>query len=150
MLKRVHREKTGWIYAWNPINNLKNEDWLNFGLILNGEPIGRNAELCPFTSDVLSSLPIPVVVGGFSLMRPHSVISKHTDINTPTTRSIHLGLDVPGTDDCMLTIHEGAQIRHEVEKNGRAFWFDARNPHWAVNMTAFDRIVLYLDVETNK
>lgn len=143
----VHRDGVGWLRAWNPIDDSENADWLNFGLVLHGRPLGRNAEACPITVATLLSLPVPVLVGGFSLMRPHTVIHKHTDRNIATSRSVHLGVDVPGDDDCLLTVHEPLGIRQIVEKRGRAFAFDARNPHWAVNFASEDRTILYVDVD---
>lgn len=146
-IREMHRDGIGWLRAWNPIDDSENADWLNFGLVLHGRPLGRNAEACPVTVATLLSLPVPVLVGGFSLMRPHTVIHKHTDRNVATSRSVHLGVDVPGSDDCLLTVHEPSGIRQMVEKRGRAFAFDARNPHWAVNFASEDRTILYVDVD---
>lgn len=149
-ISKLHASKTGWVYAWSPHSTDKNNEWLNFGLVVGSKSIGLNSNLCPKTVAVLKQLPVNVLIAGFSLMRPHSVIHKHQDENTPDNVTIHLGVDVPSPHDCVLSVQTcNGDITNTQEENGKAFTFDSRQSHWAVNFSAKNRIVLYLDVDTS-
>merc|ERR1712185_766224 len=42
----VHKRGIGWVYAWKNETEA-NTQWLNFGLVFGGRPIGQNCSLCP-------------------------------------------------------------------------------------------------------
>ena len=142
----VHQKKTGWIQAWNVHSDSPNSNWLNFGLVIGGRPVGLNCDLCPFTMSIISRIQ-GVAVGGFSWLRPHSHIDKHTDYLTDTNESVHLGLIVPH-GECFLSVYEDNKtVTTYEEANGEVVRFFSRKPHWAMNFSNTDRSILYLDVE---
>ena len=105
-----------------------------------------NSETCPFTMDTLSRIP-GLVVAGFSWLRPHTLIDKHTDYLTDTNESVHLGLVVPPAE-CFLSVYEDDKTVSTFEEaEGKVIRFNSRKPHWAMNFANTDRIILYLDVE---
>lgn len=142
-LLKIHQNKSGWIYGWNTDNNKNNKNWINWGLIYNGKPIGKNSKLCPKTTKLLLSIP-KIKVAGFSLMKPNSIIKEHYDRTGIIHNSLayHLGLDVPM--NCALVISNKKKI---YEKNGKAFLFDATYMHSAYNKSNKTRGILYIDFD---
>lgn len=134
----LHDDGVGWMRAWHDATRA-NPDWLNFGLVLNGQPLGRNAQLCPRTMAMLMQID-GLQVAGFSLLRAGGTIAEHVDHLHPASRTFHLGVRVP--EACALVVGRRV-LRHAT---GRAFWFDSRTPHRAANASAHERVVLYLDI----
>ena len=148
-LMALHQQKTGWIQAWSTQHGVANSDWLNFGLVIQGKNIGLNCELCPFTMSVLSRIK-GLITAGFSCLRPGAVIGKHTDYLTDTNESVHLGLIVP-SGACFLSVYEDDKtVTTFEEKDGKVVHFNSRKPHWAVNFSGSDRVILYLDIELQR
>tara|TARA_B100000768_G_scaffold34614_1_gene33217 strand:- start:86 stop:754 length:669 start_codon:yes stop_codon:yes gene_type:complete len=145
-IMELHQQKTGWIQAWSTRNDSVNPDWLNFGLVIGGRNVGLNCELCPFTMSVLSRIK-GLVTAGFSWLRPGALIGKHTDYLSDTNETVHLGLIVP-SGECFLSVYEDDKtITTHEEENDKVIHFNSRKPHWAVNFSDTDRIILYLDIE---
>lgn len=141
-LVELHRRSTGWMYAWKNSTEA-NQGWLNFGLVLDGRPMGRNCELCPFTMRVLKDIP-GVRIAGFSLLKPKASIEPHTDKLHHRNRTFHLGISM--SDDCYLFVKHRRKIRRLRQTEGEAIWFDSRQVHWVDNPHQQCRTVLYLDV----
>jgi hypothetical protein len=139
-LREQFRDNTGWLYGWQGEGAEANREWMNWGLIIAGEPCGKNAEMCPATIEILKSIP-GIQVAGFSLMMPRSELIPHTDATGKTFGSMayHLGLDCPG--NCNMVIGD-SKTR---ETNGKSFVFDATNTHWAENKSDKPRMILYVD-----
>lgn len=134
------KEKTGWIYGWQADVGGPNREWMNWGLVFDGKPCGKNADMCPHTTDLLMSIP-GIQVAGFSLMMPRSKINPHTDATGRKFDSMayHLGLDCP--EGCNMIIGDSVISEH----NGKAFIFDATDEHWAENKSDKPRMILYID-----
>jgi len=142
-LAKIHEQfknNAGWIYGWQADIGGPNKEWMNWGLIFNGEPCGKNADMCPETTSLLKSIP-GIQVAGFSLMTPKSKINPHTDATGKKFGSMayHLGLDCP--KGCNMVIGD----KRECEKNGKSFIFDATDLHWAENTSDRPRMILYID-----
>ena len=161
-LVKLHEQKSGWVYSTTHSLENRNKDitlatdkekysseWLTFMLIYNGRQVGKNNIICPQTSLLLSH--IPNILGcGFSLMRPGCVIERHTHYNTSSSRDstvFHIGLDVP--DACFFTIEKDGKIVTVQEKDGKMFGINPKYPHWAVNFSDRNRIILYVEIENN-
>lgn len=143
----MHEQRSGWMFSWYTHNNETNHEWLTFGLMFNDAPIGKNAARCPHTLQALRELSIRIRVAGFSKMTPHSVIHKHTDGLPHNVRVIHMGIDVSVGENSLLSIQTGTRVETILEKNGKAFVFDAHNPHYAVNFSDKPRTVLFVAFE---
>lgn len=143
----LHDKQYGWIYSWQAGTDDINKKWINWGLIYDGKPLGKNAKMCPNTTKLLASIP-QIRIAGFSLMKPNSRIEPHTDATGLKFNSLayHLGLDIPSKGDASLIIGD-LKIK---EGNGKAFLFDATNEHYAYNNSDSDRIILYMDISLEK
>jgi aspartyl/asparaginyl beta-hydroxylase (cupin superfamily) len=142
-LAKIHEQfknSSGWIYGWQADIGGPNREWMNWGLIFNGKPCGKNADICPATTELLKSIP-GIQVAGFSMMMPRSKLNPHTDATGKKFGSMayHLGLDCP--KGCNMVIGD----KKECEKNGKSFIFDATSLHWAENTSDSPRMILYID-----
>ena len=142
-LLELHETKQGWVTAWS-LSDTVNSKWLNYGLIVEGNPLGINAQKCPNTMSVLRKIP-GIRTAGFSLIKAHGRIEEHTDHLSSRNRSCHLGLRVPV--NCFCRVKYPNQIVTHNHKEGESFFFNSRYPHSAENNSDQDRVVLYLDIE---
>ena len=134
----------------NVINNwikgpesVKNE-WINFGLWVNGKPLIKNCQKCPNTFNLIKKaikLGAKVKVAGFSWLKPNSKIPPHTDPNEDTV--YHLGLIVPDNKSCYIDTDNKKIIHQE----GKWITFDDRKIHSAINNSNQDRVILYMLIE---
>tara|TARA_Y100000816_G_C26037218_1_gene543112 strand:- start:52 stop:732 length:681 start_codon:yes stop_codon:yes gene_type:complete len=129
----------GWVYGTSR-HNIKNENWLMFGLIYDNIPLSANKNVCPKTCELLKNIK-GINIAGFSLMKKKSNIKKHTDHvgMDNNSLSIHLGIIVPS--ECILTVNG----KDMIEKEEKLFGFDSNYVHSAVNNSDSDRIILYID-----
>jgi aspartyl/asparaginyl beta-hydroxylase (cupin superfamily) len=117
------------------------DEWINYGLWVNGKPILDNCNKCPETYKLLQKaieLGANIKVAGFSWLKPKSKIPPHTDPNDDTV--YHLGIVVPKGDECYIDTNN----RKIIHKNGKWLTFDDRKVHSAINDTDRDRVILYL------
>jgi beta-hydroxylase len=144
---------SGWIYSWQAAAGnerpTRNTTWLNFPLMFEDTPVGKNAECCPVTLGLLTQLK-GIHAAGFSLMKPDAFIYPHKDTTGAEWGNLafHLGLDVPLHGESILTI--GAAEAREAD--GKVIIFDATHLHSAVSKQPANRTILYIDFEmsTNK
>jgi len=143
-LADLHYEKHGWINGWQADSDVVNKEWINWGLVFDGKLLGKNSEMCPYTSFILSKIP-GIRVAGFSIMKPKSKIHPHTDSTGIKYNSLayHLGLDIPNDGECRLYVLNKSML----EENGKAFLFDATFKHHADNQSNNDRAILYIDFD---
>lgn len=143
----LHSTSTGWMHAWD-VRGGSHSMWLNFALVFDGRPVGKNSEACPKTMALLTRIP-GLKIAGFSWVKPHGVIEEHTDDNLgPMNRTWHVGLCVPAK--CYLAVRTPSHVKTFPHSDGDVVTFDARNPHWAVNFSDEDRFVLYLDITMSR
>ncbi len=129
-----------WIKGPESINN----EWINFGLWVNGQPIIKNCQKCPNTFNLIKesiNLGAKVKVAGFSWLKPKSKIPPHTDPNEDTV--YHLGLIVPDKNNCYIET-DNKKIIHQA---GKWITFDDRKIHSAINNSNHDRVILYMLIE---
>ena len=137
---------------WEDVSNLDKQDvrgqwlcgpaggngWLNYGLIVDDEPILENCNECIWTYRLLMESGLNIKVAGFSWLRPHASIPEHQDPNEETV--YHLGLIVPSDSECYVLTQGQKLIHREAE----VLTFDDRHLHSAHNDTDEERVVLYL------
>ena len=153
-------EKQGTVHTrpklWDDVSNLEEQDvrgqwlngpgpgpgpgngWLNYGLIVDDEPIPDNCNECIWTYRLLMESGLHIKVAGFSWLRPHASIPEHKDPNDETV--YHLGLIVPSGDSCYIQTQGQKLIHREAE----VLTFDDRYLHSAHNETDEERVILYL------
>lgn len=136
----------GWVKAWQAGSCEANSSWLNFPLMYKGQEFPHNTEKCPHLTELLRLNSERINIAGLSLMRPHSEIRPHRDTTGPPFGSLayHLGLVVPVSKDCSLTVN-GKTVH---QREGQSIVFDSTYVHSAKNQSDFDRIILYIDFKT--
>ena len=127
----------GWLKGWqNP------DGWISWPLIWDGKPVVGNCMRCPETYKILSDIG-NIQVAAFSLMKGGVKLESHTDKVVPNYKfTYHLGIKVP-EGKCLLHHSTSGDF---VEKDGRHIILDARQPHWAENLSNEDRIILYMEI----
>ena len=118
------------------------DDWISWPLIWDVKPVVGNCANCPKTYKMLSDIG-RIQVAGFSLMKGGVRLKSHTDDVGPKYKfTYHLGIKVP-EGKCLLHHSTSGDF---VEKDGRHIILDARQPHWAENLSNEDRIILYMEI----
>ncbi len=117
--------------------------WRLFGLYINGHALPQAHELCPLTMRAVAAVP-GMVNAGFSCLEAGYRLRPHVGHN-PRLRRAHLGLEVPA-GDCALRV-DGEARRWEV---GRILLFDDTHLHDAWNLTAEHRVVLIVDLASDR
>lgn len=146
-LKQLYINNYGWINGWKSETDSINPYWLTWALIYNGQPVGKNAMMCPKTVKLLMKIP-GINVAAFSVMKGSSKINAHQDSIGIKYGSItyHLGIDVPTDGECNLQV-----LNKKIkQKNGQAFLFDSTFTHSALNSSNNDRCILYIDFQYHK
>jgi len=140
-LKRTYiwqdkQTEEGWVYSWN-----ETPDWLNYGLISNYKIIESNKNTCPKLMELLNKLfeKKMIKVAGFSRMLPGCNLKTHKH-NNPEKVTWHLGLIVPDSEKCVLTVHE----KEYKQKEGQWIRFNDNLNHSSINFSDKERIILYL------
>ncbi|CAM9341561.1 unnamed protein product [Discosporangium mesarthrocarpum] len=103
----------------------------------------RNA--FPETLKLLDDLGILPNARGVMIARqnPDSGIKMHSD-GSNLVISAHLGLDVPGENDCWISV--GAEMEKRYWKNNKVLFMDNSFMHWTRNNTDKERIILFFNV----
>jgi hypothetical protein len=119
--------------------NTTQPEWKIYGLLLNKERIKEHTKICPFTTQLLESIPY-VINAGFSCLEAGKITDYHSDDNINFYR-YQLPLIVPYGDTKFRSIDE--IIKYEPNK---PFIFDDSKMHQAWNLTDKIRIVLIIDI----
>lgn len=124
-----------------PERDLYKEGWKVFGLFdfNDGQPLKANARRCPFTTELIEREVPSHGAGGFSVLKPQTIIYPHEGYQGPWLRC-HLPLQVPD-GDCGLRV---GGVAHRWEP-GRVMVFDDRFTHEAWNRTDSERAILLFD-----
>jgi aspartate beta-hydroxylase len=129
------------VNQWAALNH--NPQWSAFHLLRAGHAVPGNAEQCPETMSLLSTVPAPVQAGRspvamFSLLKPKTRIPPHTGASNVRLVT-HLPLIIP--PDCGIRV--GNTTR--AWRIGEGFAFDDTIEHEAWNESAELRVVLIFD-----
>lgn len=128
----------GWVRGWTD-----DPKWLNYGIVYNGKLLRQNGCKCPQTFNLLQKMmkSQKIIMAGYSWLKPKSGIPKHTDEWSDDIYEVyHIGLSIPDPDRCLL----GVESNINKHRNGELICFDDKKPHWALNNTDKDRLILYI------
>jgi len=133
----------GWVKGWNT-DGLPNEKWLNFPIRFYDEMLFNVEQLMPTTAKLIAPLK-GVRVCALNKMLPDIYLGTHThpDHTTRGTLLYHLCLvsDDPDTPYNYLNVN-GEFIQ---QLPGTSYVFDGSFPHFAMNGSSSDRIIMYLE-----
>lgn len=131
--------KSGWLAGGQ---DHVQKEWISWPLVWNGYPVKGNADLCPETMKLLTSLDEGVGVAGFSLMKGGVKLNEHVDpVSSNYIITYHLGLKCPS--NCY--VHHSV-TGTDTHKYGKHLILDARQIHSAENQSDEDRVILYLEI----
>lgn len=135
-------EPYGFVKGWT-IEGGANSDWTQYGLVLGDQPIPFAA--APRTLALLAGLR-GLKVAAFARLAPGTFLPTHThpEIAAEGLLQCHITLKAPAAcGSCLLNV--GGEVRQHVE--GGAIAFDGSLPHWAVNASPVERVILYLEFQ---
>lgn len=130
-----------WVKAWGE----QKDKWLNWGMVVHDQLIMGDAG-APKTTALLRHIR-GFKVAGLSLFKPGLLlpVHEHPELHIEGVRTFHLGLEVP-PDHCYLNVN-GEFVR---EEEGKAIIFDGSYPHYALNASSADRLILYCEFYPQK
>lgn len=136
----VENGRAQWVKAWGENKN----KWLNWGLLIYDQFLLGDAG-APKTTALLRRLR-GLKVAALSLFKPSLLlpIHSHPELGEEQLLTFHLGLECP--TDCYLNA-DGEFAR---EENGKALTFDGSRPHYALNASTSDRLILYCEFSPDK
>ena len=112
--------------------------WQAIHLRYGAQTVERNRSLCPFTSQLIESLPGVGEMAMVSRLAPGAHIKPHCGVNN-SRYTVHLGLHVP--PGCWFRVADEVRPWHE----GRCLLFDDSFEHEAMNPSQQYREVLLVD-----
>jgi beta-hydroxylase len=115
--------------------------WKRFYVKWYGDAHPSARELCPRTTELVSSLPT-IRAAMFAHLPNGSKLGRHRDPFAGSLR-YHLGLVTPNDDSCYLDV-DGERYSW---RDGQGMVFDETFIHYAENTSGTDRIVLFCDIE---
>jgi beta-hydroxylase len=121
-------------------NSFFRTGWTRFYLKWYKGALPSAEPLCPKTLELLKKLP-NVKAAMFVMLPPGARLGKHRDPYAGSLR-YHLGLEVPGTDDCFIEVDD----QKYSWRDGQDVLFDETYIHWAHNQSQKNRLILFCDV----
>ena len=129
-----------WIESWTD-----EKTWYNYPLMFNDKAVADAKRKCPKTISLLEDLG-NINLAGFSLMTPNSELPIHTDPTGITNNSYAVNMLLSGgPSELHMFSQKGDQITHRHEI-GKAVFFNSEMRHYATNLGASDRVILYIDL----
>jgi len=137
----------GWVKGWNT-DGMTNEKWLNFPIRFYDQMVFDVEQLMPFTAKLIAPLQ-GVRVCALNKMLPDLFLGTHThpDHTTRGTLIYHLCLlaDDPNTPYNYLNVN--GEFIHQLP--GTSYVFDGSYPHFALNASARDRVIMYIEFQAD-
>lgn len=117
------------------------DGWTTFPLRMFGQDLEVNMDRCPTLKRLLKENPeIPTAF--LSVMKAGKRLSEHRGPFKGIIR-YHLGLKIPRNGECFISV---GGIPY-FWKEGEGVLFDETYPHYVVNSTSSDRLILFLDIK---
>lgn len=131
----------GWLVGWK--ENGPNPDWLQYGLVVNDEPVPTVADKCPTTISLLSTIS-GIKVAAFLTLKSNTFIPghQHPEIRTEGLLQYHLTLNAAEKINFNYLNVNGI---FKNNKRGKSIVFDGSYYHFAVNASEESRTVLYIE-----
>ena len=134
-------EPFGWVKGWGGEDGAANPDWTQYGLVLGDQPIPYAK--APRTLALLAGLR-GIKVSAFVRLAPGTLLPLHThpEIADEGLLQAHITIQAPPPcGSCLLNV--AGEVRQHVE--GGLLVFDGSLPHWALNASDAERVILYLE-----
>ena len=136
----------GWLKGWSP-QNQPNPDWLSYGLIFMDQTFLNVRQRMPKTTEMLLDIK-GIKVCALNMLRPHTLLSTHTHPELPAQGLLQYHLCLTADDDSNFNyFNVDGEFVHQAP--GAAYIFDGALPHFALNATRQDRVILYIEFFTH-
>ena len=132
-------EAFGWVKGWGKAGG--DPDWTQYGLVLSDQPIPFAK--APRTLALLAGLR-GIKVAAFVRLAPGTLLPVHThpEVASEGLLQAHVTLKAPSpTASCLLNV--AGNVRQHA--TGCTLVFDGSLPHWALNASDDERVILYLE-----
>ncbi|MGI4846671.1 MAG: aspartyl/asparaginyl beta-hydroxylase domain-containing protein [Janthinobacterium lividum] len=139
------KSENGWLASWQLTSTEKNLSWDTYLLSLKGQFPDDATEKYPTVQALIRKYP-QVGTCLFSRMSPLYIIPPHDHADLGgDILTCHLGID-------LLAGHSYLNVEgvFEEEREGRALVFDGSTTHSAINMSARERVVLYMEFDQSR
>lgn len=138
----------GWLQGWT-VEGKADPHWLTYLLLLHDEPPLDVREHMPGTVALLEDIGGGIKAAALNKLHPHSLISKHShpEIRREGLLQFHLCLST-GEAPCYTYLNVNGEFAHHLP--GSAFVFDGSLPHFAVNATWGERVILYIEFQAQQ
>ncbi|SFM94117.1 beta-hydroxylase [Izhakiella capsodis] len=140
-LQKLQQIKTSDKYNDAGFNSFFKSGWKRFYLKWYDDAHPSAGELCPFTTQLLRTIP-GVKAAMFAELPDGSRLPRHRDPYAGSLR-YHLGLATPNDNRCFIEV-DG--IRYSW-RDGESVIFDETYIHYAENTSGENRLILFCDIE---
>ncbi|PIJ49978.1 aspartyl beta-hydroxylase [Erwinia sp. OLTSP20] len=140
-LQKLQQIKTSDKYNDAGFNSFFKTGWKRFYLKWYDDAHPSAGELCPFTTQLLRTMP-GVKAAMFAELPDGSRLPRHRDPYAGSLR-YHLGLATPNDDRCFIDV-DG--VRYSW-RDGEGVIFDETYIHYAENTSGENRLILFCDIE---
>lgn len=132
----------GWLQGWTH-DRRPNPRWLSYALMVTDRPPLDVREKMPRTIALLEAVG-GIKVAALNRLLPHTLISAHRHPELPAEGLLqyHLCL-VTSRPPCFTYLNVNGEFFQHVA--GQACVFDGSLPHFALNATGEERVILYLE-----
>jgi beta-hydroxylase len=138
---------SGWLQGWT-VDRKPNPKWLSYVLMLADSPPLDVREKMPRTVELLEGIG-GIKVAALNKLLPHTLISahRHPELHAEGLLQYHLCLTT-SEPPCFTYLNvNGEFIQHLA---GHACIFDGSLPHFALNATRVERVILYIEFYTDR
>lgn len=138
----------GWLEGWS-IDGIGNSHWLQYGLVAFGQNIPPAEKYMPKTIKLLAPIKDAIKVCALCNLKAGTLLGlhKHPEIREEGLLQAHITIDTPDQQNFSYLNVNGEFFQH---LKGQSAVFDGSLPHFAVNASKNDRIILYLEFSKNK
>ncbi|VVU95644.1 hypothetical protein CPAV1605_1397 [seawater metagenome] len=147
--------ENSWYQIFNEANNISshhyaipnfdrvNEKIIDYVIMENDYLMGRNSQLCPVTSSLLSQFK-GVLLAKFVILKPFSISSiQKTSFNQKTLISYCLGISIP--QDSLVKLYSSHNAMNIIAN--RSFIYDSSYPFYIENQSNYeDAIIFCVDI----
>lgn len=137
----VEGNEYGWVLGWG--ENGENHDWIQYGLILNGQKVPFTGAKMRRTIELFKGVEGIIAVALLKL-KPNSVLHthRHPDIRLKRALQLHLPIDTPKECNYNYLNVQGEFRQYEC---GKPIVFDGALDHFALNESHNERTTLYIE-----
>lgn len=139
--------EAGWLQGWTH-DRKPNAQWLSYALMLADQPPLDVREKMPRTIALIEAIG-GIKVAALNRLLPHTLISAHRHPELPAEGLLQYHLCLAASrPPCFTYLNVNGEFFQHVP--GQACVFDGSLPHFALNATREERVILYLEFSAQR